>query len=293
MASLLEIRKKIRGVRNMKKITKAMQLVAASKMRQFQDRAEHSKLYIETLSTMLSHLLQEEVLSHPFTYAGQGNKTLFVLYTSDKGLCGSMNMQLMKGLASSSQWNALDSSRRDLITIGRKAEGFARMESITPVQSYTGLPEKFSTVDILPMVGRIIDLWMTGEYRHVYIMAPQYVNSFTFYPKLRLLLPFGADMMDSFSLEKDTVEEYGFSYFEPSKERVVENLFEQTFLAVMVNTLFELKATEYSSRMLAMKNATDAADKIIQQKTLVYNKIRQQIITQQIAEIVSAAEAVR
>ncbi len=276
----------------MKKITKAMQLVAASKMRQFQQRADQSKAYIETLSTMLSHLLQEEILSHPFTYAGEGEKTLFILYTSDKGLCGSMNNQLFKGLTSSAQWKGLPDEKRDLLTIGKKAEVFAKIANITPVNSYVGLKEKFTTLDILPMVSSIIDLWNSGAYRHIYIMAPQYVNSFTFYPKLQLLLPFGVEMSDTFGLDQNTIEEYGYSYFEPSKESVVENLFEQTFIAIIVATLYDLKATEYSSRMMAMKNATDAADKIIDQKTLVYNKVRQQIITQQIAEIVSAAEAV-
>lgn len=280
----------------MKKITKAMQLVAASKMKFFQQKAMSSRGYIYSLLHVLDLYLDAAADS---TYTEQRAKgdTLFILYASDKGLCGSLNNQLTKSLMASSQWKETAETERKLITIGKKAFDYARSNGITPRLSFSGIKEKAGVLDMLPVVGEILDLWMTGSVKKVYMITPHYKNSFVFYPQVKELLPFSRGMIESYRIDHDfpphpkrNVAELSFK--EPSPERVLRTLMRQVIVGAFVQSLYELKASEYSSRMIAMKNATDSADKIITQKTIEYNKIRQQIITQQIAEISAAADAI-
>jgi len=293
MASLLEIRKKIGSVKNMKKITKAMQLVAASKMKFFQDHATSSREYIETLLGILKKHVTDDVESS-YIQDRKDGKVAFILYTSDKGLCGSMNNNLTKGLLTSDEWNATSQEDRLLVTVGRKAKEFARINKIDVHKSFEGLKEKFQITDMMPVINSALSLWEKGDIKTVYVVVPHFVNAFTFYPKVKQLLPFSENMVDSYVADKPEEEKFqGYAYFEPSQERAFDRLYRQVIIGAFVESMYELKATEYSSRMMAMQNATDSAQKMIDEKTLVYNKIRQQRITQQISEIVNAAEAMK
>jgi len=280
----------------MKKITKAMQLVAASKMKFFQQKAMHSRGYIYSLLHVLDLYLDssEDTL---YTQKRTEGDTLFVLYASDKGLCGSLNNQLSKALIASKEWSSLPEKERKLITIGKKAFDYARSNGITPRLSFSGIKEKAGILDMLPVVGEILELWKTGTVKKVYMITPHYKNSFVFYPHVKELLPFSREMIESYRIEHDfpphpTRKVSELSFKEPTAERVLRTLMKQVIVGAFVQSLYELKASEYSSRMIAMKNATDSADKIIKQKTVEYNKIRQQNITQQIAEISAAADAI-
>lgn len=297
MASLLETKKKIGSIKNMKKITKAMQLVAASKMKHFQHMAQNSRSYIYELLRILDLYLDSSEHS-VYTEQRTEGDTLFILYASDKGLCGSLNNQLTKALLNAPQWKDLPQDQRQLITIGKKAFDYAKSNSITPRLSFSGIKEKAGILDLLPIVGEIMDLWKAGTVKKIYIITPHYKNSFTFYPQVKELLPFSREMVKSYVIDhaeakpRPTRNIAELSFKEPSPDRVLRMLMRQVIIGAFVQSLYELKASEYSSRMIAMKNATDAADKIIDEKTIEYNKIRQQIITQQIAEISVAADAI-
>lgn len=295
--SLLEIKKQIGGVKNTRKITKAMQLVASSKMRQFQKRALSARSYVWGLLGILQNNLDASMES-PFTKGNPDGKVLFVLYTSDKGLCGALNNKLIQALLRSEKWKALAESERDLITIGRKSRDFAKNSKIKVLKSFTGVPEKLSTLDAISVVDSVIETWLTGEYREVIFIAPHYKNSFTFYPVMKTFLPFNEGTTVSTLGPLDEAEkpellasESLFMAFEPDEEVVLTRLYEQLVTALFIQSFLELKASEYSSRMIAMQNATDAADRMISDLTRIYNKARQAAITQEIAELIGASMA--
>ncbi len=292
--SLLEIRKRIGSVKNTRKITKAMQLVAASKMRQFQKRAVTARRYVWDLID----LLEENILvQSSYTERREKGQVLFVLYTSDKGLCGSLNTKLINGLFRSERWNSLTESERMLVTIGKKGTDFARNNKFHVDKHFIGVPEKMNNVEALKLVDELLGFWRSGEAKEIIFVAPHYKNSFTFYPVLKTLLPFTREMVESnIGTEENKHRRHKkpdeLMIYEPSKELVVSRLHEQVVSSLFMESFLELKASEYSSRMMAMQSATDAADKITAALSLQYNKARQQAITQEIAELVGASAAI-
>ncbi len=275
-----------------------MQLVAASKMRQFQRRAVSVRHYVWNLLEILENNIDAKVKSS-YNETRKEGATLFVLYTSDKGLCGPLNTKLINGLFRSSNWLDLPEKERLLVTIGKKSTDFARRNEIPVALSYPGLPEKPSNLDVIEIVDSILKMWNAGTVRKVVLVAPHYKNSFTFYPVLKTFLPFTQETIDT-ALDHLDVNERpkmqkprtDYMLFEPSLEHVLKRLYEQMIESLFFQSFLELKASEYSSRMIAMQNATDAADRMANDLTRHYNKARQQVITSEIAELVGASEAI-
>lgn len=299
--SLLEIKKKINGVQNTRKITKAMQLVAASKMRQFQKRAVSARGFAWDLFKILESNLSEEDESI-YTEKRESGKTIFVLYTSDKGLCGPLNSKIINGLFRSTKWTNFKEDERALITIGKKSQGFAKSNKIPVLEYFEGIPEKISNLDAIAVVEKIMEHWNGGDVKEVIFIAPHYKNSFTFYPVMKTFLPLSLEAIKTnvnVEEELDTKEEeYGDKntdnmnmIFEPSREEVLNRLYEDIIRAIFIQSFLELKASEYSSRMMAMQNATDSADRITNDLKRIFNKARQQSITQEIAELIGASMA--
>lgn len=309
--SLLEIRKKISGIRNTRKITKAMQLVAASKMRAFQKRAVSTRNYVKDLLAVLEKNLDTNLINAYATLREKGT-TVFVLYTSDKGLCGPLNNKLINALFRSKRWLELEPHARKLITIGKKSYDYAHSNKIHIEKQFKQIPEKLSNLDALKIVDGLLELWNNEEdpIKEIIFIAPHYKNSFTFYPVVKTFLPFSeativstlgpihtdttgkgndAPSADAPGLEEDTS---GMMLFDPNKEQVRSRLYEQLIQALFMQSFMELKASEYSSRMIAMQNATDAADRITNDLTRDYNKARQAVITREIAELMGASDAI-
>lgn len=295
--SLLEVKKKIIGVKNTRKITKAMQLVAASKMRQFQKKAISARNFSVDLYKTLQKNLSEDTRS-TFTTPNKNGKTLFVIYTSDKGLCGPLNTKLINTLFRSNKWNELPAEKRLLMTVGKKSLNYAKSNKIPVEKSFIGLPEKFTTLDILQIIDPILTLWKKRQLKEVIFITPHYKNSFTFYPVTKSFLPFSQKAIEKIigiDTESETFEiteeENANMLFSPSKTQVTKNLFQSLIESLFIQSFLELKAAEYSSRMIAMQNATDAADRITTDLNRVYNKARQSAITQEIAELIGASMA--
>jgi F-type H+-transporting ATPase subunit gamma len=292
--ALLDVRKKIVSVQGTRKITKAMQLVAASKMRQFQKRAVSTRAYVWDLMDTLEENIGVESL---YTEKRESGEVLFVLYTSDKGLCGPLNNKLINALFRSDLWNSYTEEQRMLITIGRKGHDAARNLGVHVDKKFTGVPEKITTIQALELIDKILEYWRNGKAKQVIFIAPHYKNSFTFYPVLKTFLPFSKEMIESNighveSHHRKHRKPDPLMIYEPSKEAVISRLHEQMVTGLFVESFLELKASEYSSRMMAMQNATDSADKVIAGLSLQYNKARQQEITREIAELVGASEAI-
>lgn len=296
--SLNEIKKKIQATKNTRKITKAMQLVAASKMRVFQKKAVHSRLYAWDLLNLLKSNLQEEA-KNSFTEKRNTGQTLFVLYTSDKGLCGALNTRILKTLFSSNKWNETPEEERLLMTIGKKSYDYAKFRDIPVAKSFHSIKEKITTLDALDIISEILSYWTEHKVKEVVMIAPHYKNSLVYYPVMKTYLPFSQEMVSqhvyavenaegtTFTPENEAEEHY--MIYEPSQKRFLTVLIEQIVTTLFVQSFLELKASEYSSRMIAMQNATEAAGDMIHKQSLVYNKARQAAITQQIAEIVGGS----
>ncbi len=295
---LNEIKKKIKATKNTRKITKAMQLVAASKMRVFQKRAVHSRQFAWELLEVLRHNLDEQI-STTLTEKRDSGKTLFVLYTSDKGLCGALNTRILKALLSSKKWNEMSESDRLLMTIGKKSYDFATFRGMPVAKSFNSINEKMTSLDALDIVNEIIEYWTKHKVREVVMVAPHYKNSLVYYPVMKTYLPFSEEMVKEHLEAVERAEgKTGMSEafhaeplieYEPSQEHFVQVLVQQIVSSLFVQSFLELKASEYSSRMIAMQNATDAAGDMIHKYSLQYNKARQAAITQEIAEIVGGS----
>ncbi len=296
MPFLVEIKKKIGAVQNTRKITKAMELVAASRMKQFQRKAVGTRSY----AWSLLDALQQDVVSLQETVFGEHRETgkvLFVILTSDKGLCGALNQQLIRTLWRSERWRMLPPEERALITIGKKSFEAATHAGITPLERFEGLSEQMTPVKALAVIDKILGYWERGEVREIVFVSPHYVNPFTFHPTLKTYLPFNAGMIETHTTWRGggataTPEAMPIDFHEPSKERVREALAIQLIETLFLQAFYELKATEYSSRMVAMKNATEAADEMVRSLTLSYNKARQGAITQQLAELTGGSLAI-
>lgn len=285
-----------------------MELVAASRMRGFQRKALGSRAY----AWGLLRALQQNVGGLEQLAWGKKRTTLpvlFVIVTSDKGLCGSLNQQLLRTLWRSPRWKNLPPSERMLITIGRKSAEAALAAGVKPVKQFDGIRENLDPLTALKLVDKIVGYWERGECREIEIVSPHYVNPFVFHTTMKKFLPLSSEMVHSHLRWQDPEaasahpqEELApmsaptahteTALYEPSREEVVEGLARQLVQSLFIHAFYELKATEYSSRMVAMKNATEAADKMVQSLTLSYNKARQSAITQQLAELAGGSAAV-
>jgi F-type H+-transporting ATPase subunit gamma len=297
MASLLETRKKIKSVKQTRKITKAMQLVSASKMKVFQRKAVAARQYAWDLLGVLRHYLTDEQVTAFFEKREKG-KTVFVLYSSDKGLCGPLNTKLTKALFSSDAWQKTPADQRLLVTIGKKAFDFAQYNEIVIDKNFKGVKENLTMLDALEFIDPILGYWTKGNVKQIYMVAPHYKSTLVFYPLVKTFLPFSFEMVEEHmnveaeAERKALVQEKGnYMIYEPSKQRIIEVLFEQILQMLFVQAFFELKAAEYSSRMIAMQNATDNATELVDKLTLVYNKARQSKITQELSEMAGTMSA--
>lgn len=290
MASLIEVRKKIQSTQNTRKITQAMQLVAASRMKGFQRKAMSTRAYAKGLLDLLSQN-DGPVSEGRYAKANLDRPVLFVLVTSDKGLCGSLNARLIRELFQSDAWKSLSADQRMLITIGRKSREAARNIGVKPAHSFEGVREDLDTLAALEIIDTILGYWDRGECQEIRLVAPEYVNAFVFHTRIKAYLPLGKSMLESHALQAPNTEFADGLIHEPSSERVAEALATQIIQALFMHAFFELKACEYSSRMVAMKSATDAAGELGRTLTIEYNKARQAKITQELAEISGAVVA--
>lgn len=299
MAFLIDIKKKIQSVQGTRKITQAMEMVAASRMKGFQRKALASRAYAKALVAGLDEARASwgELL---FAESREKGKTLFVVVTSDKGLCGSLNQQLIRSLLREPRWNALGNEEKLLFTIGRKSFEAVHARGIPVEKRFDGLKEDLKPLDALVIVHEIVSRWTTGEVREVLFVEPEYVNAFTTRVLVKQYLPFSEEMVESHlgdgeaqSVKRKTQSASSDPklFFEPTREVLIEKLAEQLLEALFSQAFFELKASEYSSRMVAMKHATEAAGDMIKALTLEYNKARQSAITQQLAELAGAGAA--
>ena len=284
MANLRDIRRRIKSVKNTAQITRAMQLVAAAKMKKAQDQAMAGRDYSSQLNAVLSDISsgESEDASHPLLEVREGTRELVLVISTDKGLCGPLNTNLAKKLRAST------SDQADYVTVGRKLR-------IMLERLQKNILADFSVKDPVPFAeARAIASFLTkqfteGNYDKVSILHMRFVNTLTQVPEVITLLPVQppAASEDAGAIPGSSTDHL----FEPSSAEVLASILPLYINFQVYQALLEARATEHSARMVAMKAATDNAKKFIKELTLEYNKVRQGAITAELLEITTAMKA--
>ena len=295
MAGTKEIKRRIKSVKNTKKITKAMELVAASKMKRAVASTLSSRLYAQYSWEILKSISQNsEQISHPFFIGYDQEKILFVLITSNRGLCGGYNSQVLKKtILKLKELNSLGSDEIDVVTIGKKGGIGMRRIGQNVIASFDNLPEHIDLMDTVPISRYIVDQYKTGNYKKVYVAYTDFISALNQKPSIKQLLPISKkDLLEAIeSIGEDKIQKDSDSnekpdyLFEGNQELLIDALGEKISRMQIYQMLLESNASEQSSRMVAMKNASEAAGEMIDDLTLVFNKARQANITQEISEI--------
>ena len=286
MASGKEIRNKIKSVENTRKITKAMEMVAASKMRKAQDRMRAARPYGEKIRRVagnLSHALTE--YRHPFLVNREQASVGMILITSDKGLCGGLNSNLLRLAVSKMKEFESKGNKIQATCIGNKGLGFMQRAGAKVVSHVTGLGDTPHLEKLIGAVKVQLDSYMKGEIDALYIGYTRFINTMKQEPVFEQLLPLSSTTVGTTSHKWDYV-------YEPDAKAVIDDLLIRYVEALIYQAVAENMASEQSARMVAMKSASDNAKTVIGDLKLVYNKARQAAITKELSEIVSGAAAV-
>lgn len=285
MAGLKEIRSQIGSIQNTKKITKAMEMVAASKMRRARERMDASRPYSQKMHQVVSHVaLGQLEYKHSFLQERETVKRVgYIIISSDRGLCGGLNTNLFKkAFQSIAEWKE-QNVEVDIAVFGNKALSNFRRFGV--VAEATGLGDKPSVADMLGTVKVMLDAYEEGRIDRLYLVENEFVNSMTQTPRVTQMIPIVAAEMDEIKYHWDYL-------YEPESKSVIDALMTRYVESIVYQGVVENIACEMSARMVAMKSATDNAGDMIDRLKLVYNKARQAAITQEISEIVSGAAAV-
>ena len=287
MPSGKEIRNKIKSVENTRKITKAMEMVAASKMRKAQDRMRAARPYgekIRRVAANLSHAITE--YRHPFLVKHDAIKNVgLILVTSDKGLCGGLNSNALRlSVGKMKEWEA-SGAKIAATCIGNKGFGFMQRNGVNVVSHVTAMGDTPHLEKLIGPVKVQLDAYVKGEIDALYIVYTRFINTMKQEPVAEQLLPLSGDAVGSAKTKWDYV-------YEPEAKAVIDDLLIRYVEALIYQAVAENMASEQSARMVAMKSASDNAKTVIGELKLVYNKTRQAAITKELSEIVGGAAAV-
>ncbi len=287
MAGAKEIRTKIKSVQNTQKITKAMEMVAASKMRKAQDRMRASRPYAEKMRTVLSHLAQAHCeYKHPYLQPREDVKRVgYIVISTDRGLCGGLNTNMFKAAVNEmAEWQE-KGVEIDLCTIGKKASTFFSRFSGSIVSQTANLGDQPSNDELIGTVKVMLDAYDEGKIDRLFLVSNEFENTMTQTPIIQQLIPTTGDI--------DTELDHHWDYmYEPDTKAIIDALMMRFIESQVYKGVVENIACEMSARMIAMKSATDNASDIIKELQTIYNKARQASITQEISEIVAGAAAV-
>lgn len=286
MAGGKEIRTQISSIKSTQKITSAMEMVAASKMRKAQDRMQLGKPYAQRIRSVVGHLASANPeYKHLYLQEREVKRVGFVLVSTDRGLCGGLNVNMFKAAIKSMQEWSNQGVEIDLCLIGAKAAAFFNSYGGNVVAAVRDLGEEPSVADLIGSVKIMLDAYAEGKIDKLYLTGNEFVNTMTQAPFVNQLLPLQAD--------EDEKLQHTWDYlYEPDAETLLEGLLTRYIESQVYQAVVENGACEQAARMIAMKNATDNAGDLIDDLELVYNKARQAAITQELSEIVSGAAAV-
>ncbi len=288
MATLREVKKRIRTVVSTKRITNAMEKVAAAKLRRAQQKVEETRPYSHMMDQMLSHLAKAATgeIMHPYFDERPVKKRTLVVFASDRGLCGSFNANVIRR---ASQWlQETDDAEIELVTVGKKANDFFKRRKWPIIANYTDWDGMLSMDKAREIVTMLTERFVSGETDEIVLLFTRFLSTVRYRLAVEGFLPIARSEAaeDESSINIDYI-------FEPSPESIYASLMPSYAMVKMVTALVETFASEHGSRMMAMGNATKNAGEMVENLTLDYNKARQAQITKELLEVVSGAEALR
>ncbi len=287
MSGAKEIRSKIGSVKNTQKITKAMEMVAASKMRRTQQRMAAAKPYAQRIRTVIGHLYQANPdYRHPFLVEREVKRIGYIVIATDRGLCGGLNVNMFRQLLKElNDWRNKD-VEADVCLVGAKAVQFFRRLDVNVVGTATHLGEDPKVEDLVGAIRIMLEAYSDGKIDRVFLVHNEFVNTMTQSPITQTLLP--VDPVE----DKDSLPVYWDYIYEPDAVELLDGVLMRYIESQVYRGAVENVACEMAAKMVAMKAATDNAGKLIDDLQLAYNKARQAAITQELSEIVSGAAAV-
>ena len=287
MAGGREIKTKIKSVQNTRKVTRALEMVSASKIRKAQEKMKASRPYARLMTQLIGHIARaNSEYTHPFMAEHAAIKRVgYIIVSSDRGLAGGLNSQMFrKLLGDMREWQAKDVAI-DVVCIGQKAATFFRRLKVNMVGSVTHLGEKPQLEQLVGVIKVMLDAYSSGTVDKVFLCYNDFVNTMTQRAAFDQLLPLPPS--------DGAVAQHEWDYiYEPDAETVLEHVLTRYIESLVYQAVMENVASEHAARMVAMKAASDNANKLIETLNLVYNKARQAAITQEISEIVGGAAAV-
>ncbi|MDX1481437.1 MAG: F0F1 ATP synthase subunit gamma [Woeseiaceae bacterium] len=283
-----EIRNKIRSVKNMQKITSAMEKVAASKIRKAQKQMEASRPYAERIRRVISHLSKANPdTKHPYLIERPVKRVGFIVISTDRGLCGGLNVNLFKRVIGEMTQLREDNVEVDLALVGAKAVQFFRRLGGNVVGTATHLGDRPSVNDLIGAIRIMLDAYSEGRIDRLFLLHNVYVSAMSQKPTVATLLP-----VSQIDVDGEELQEHWDYIYEPEAGELLEEFLERYIESQVYRGAVENFACEMAAKMVAMKSATDNAGEIIEKLQLDYNKARQAAITQEISEIVGGAAAV-
>jgi len=305
MASGREIKTKIKSTQNMRKVTRALEMVSASKIRRAQDLMKASRPYARAMRKVIAHVAQASTeLTHPFLIERETVRRVgYVVVSTDRGLCGGLNSNLFRRLLPAIQQWQEKGVEVDVVAIGQKAvQFFRRLKGVNLLASVTHLGEKPKVEQLVGVIKVAMDAYKGGQMDRLFLAYNDFVNTMTQRPSIDVLLPLplvaselqaqqAAGESAYAGITLDQAHDWDYIY-EPDAATVLGHVLNRYIESVVYQAALENLASEHAARMVAMKSASDNANKVIGELTLVYNKARQAAITQEISEIVGGAAAV-
>jgi len=287
MASTKEIRGKIASVKNTQKITKAMEMVAASKMRKAQDRMRSARPYADKIRNVIAHLgYANPEYKHPFLIAREETHRVgLIIISTDRGLCGGLNSNLFREVLRRMKAWRDDGIELDLSLVGSKSVGFFSRLGGNIIAQKTHIGDEPGLDDLIGAVKVMLDAYMEENIDELYLVSNQFINSMTQQPAVEQILPVAPG-------EDEDLKHHWDYIYEPDAKEVLDQLLQRYIESLVYQGVVENIACEQAARMVAMKSASDNAGSMIDELQLIYNKERQAAITQELSEIVSGAAAV-
>ena len=286
MSGAKEIRTKISSIKSTQKITKAMQMVAASKMRRAQERMQATRPYAEKIQNVISHLARAHPeYHHPFLAEREVRRVGVIIVSTDRGLCGGLNISLFKQVITAMKHWHTDGVEIDLTLIGSKSNAFFKRLGGNVVATAVGLGDAPSIIELIGTVKVMLDAYAEARIDRLYVAYNTFINTMSQQPVLEQLIPVQGG-------EDKELESHWDYIYEPDSKPVMDALMIRYIESLVYQGVVENLACEQAARMVAMKSATDNAGNLIEELQLVYNKARQAAITQEISEIVGGAAAV-
>jgi len=288
LAGEKEIRTKIRSVQNMQKITKAMEMVAASKIRKAQDQMEASRPYAERIRRVVGHLAHANPdYKHPFLVQREVKRVGYIVISTDRGLCGGLNVNMFKTVIGElAKWQT-ENVEVDLALVGQKAVLFFRRLGGNVVGTASHLGDRPSVNDLIGSIKIMLDSYSEGKIDRLFLVHNEFVSTMSQVPEVKTLLP-----VSEIDLGEETLQEHWDYIYEPDAVDLLDDVLMRYIESQVYRGAVENFACEMAAKMIAMKSATDNAGEIIDKLQLAYNKARQAAITQEISEIVGGAAAV-